>query len=281
MKAHFFDLDTLLLVDNKVWLVSKNNPNEPIIKISKSNFNLLKNGIWKAQRNGIDIGGHTYYFPNDLINDIKIKLAKNNIDISSLFFSMQEFLNPDVIETLDYDLNIDNIQHLKNKTDHIYIICSKNTEENYKKMIKKLEEKLEILGLSIIKYYYISETFYNRDEDGIIYKKLRLLLQHLIGLKTDGDKFTDFELEKYDRVYFYDDDVKTIKSAKNINDYLNMCIKNSNDSEKIKIKEILKNNLFLDVIEVTPNKVNKFIPYEINLKFNNIIKTFESYKRIK
>ena len=45
MKAHFFDLDTILTTDNKVWLVDKTIPNIPIMKISQSDFNLIKNEI--------------------------------------------------------------------------------------------------------------------------------------------------------------------------------------------------------------------------------------------
>ena len=30
MKAHFFDLDTILRIDNKVWIIDKKNPNNPI-----------------------------------------------------------------------------------------------------------------------------------------------------------------------------------------------------------------------------------------------------------
>ena len=46
MRAHFFDLNTAITVESKVWIVSKINPNKPIIKISQSEFNLIKNGIY-------------------------------------------------------------------------------------------------------------------------------------------------------------------------------------------------------------------------------------------
>jgi transposase-like protein len=51
--------------------------------------------------------------------NIKIKCKNLKIDITNLIFSMQEYMNPEVIDSLDYDINIDNLVHLKNTTDDI------------------------------------------------------------------------------------------------------------------------------------------------------------------
>ena len=40
------------------------------------------------------------------------------------------------------DINLENILHLKNTDDDIYVICSKNTKRNYELMISKIEDKL-------------------------------------------------------------------------------------------------------------------------------------------
>ena len=155
MNAHFFDIETILVMDSKVWLVDKNSPNFPVFKISNSDFNLIRSGIYKSKKNSIYFGGSSYWLPDDLMNSIKIKCKNLNIDITDLTFSMQEFMNSDIIETLDYDINIDNLIHLKNKNDDIYFICSKNNKKNYDKIIKKIENKLEEVGLFIKKYYFI------------------------------------------------------------------------------------------------------------------------------
>ena len=42
--SKFLDIDILVNVENKAWIVDKNNPNVPIYKISKSDFNLIKSG---------------------------------------------------------------------------------------------------------------------------------------------------------------------------------------------------------------------------------------------
>jgi hypothetical protein len=277
MKAHFFDIETILVTYSKVWVVDKANPKVPVIKISMSDFNLIKSGIYRSQDNSIYFGGQTYWVPVKLMNDIKIKCKNLRTDITNLAFSMQEFMNPDIIETLDYDINIDNLSHLKNTNDDIYFICSKNTKSNYEKIIKKIEDKLEDLGLIVKKYYFISDTFYNRDLDDVAHKKVRLLLQHLIGIKTEGDKFIDDDLQKYDEVSFYEDDQNTVGLAKDCNRLLEMLIDNSDSSIKSKIKDLLKSvSTFLYVNYVSPNRANRFSVTKVEIKYN-IIKTFERF----
>jgi hypothetical protein len=279
MKAHFFDIDTILITDNKVWIVDKTKPNLPIMKISQSDFNLIKNGVYRSQGNSLEFGGHTYWLPTELFEKLKIKAKNYKADISSIAFSMQEFMNKELIENLDYDINIENILHLKNTDDDIYFICSKNTKSNYELMISKIEDKLKDNGLVIKKFYFISETFYNRKSDDISHKKVRLLLQHLIGLKTDGDKFTDEELEQYDELFFYDDEENVIKLAKDSNKVLNVILSNTDKSTKGIIKDELKSKpRTLFVNHVTGNKVNKIITTKVDIKFSNLITVFESFK---
>lgn len=276
MIAHFFDIESVLVNDGKVWIVDKYNLNSPLMKLSQSDFNLIRKGIYKPHRNKVNLGSTDYWFPTDLFDELKLKCKLNKANITDLSFSMREFLDEDLIDTMNYDINIDNILHLKNTTDDIYFICSENTKSNYEKFIKKIESKLEDNGLVVKKYYFISETFYSRDTDDIAYKKVRLLLQHLIGLKTEGDKFIDEELESYDQINFYDTDEVTIKLAINSNDLLQLLINNSPEL-KSDIKISLKDNKEIIVNRVTPNKVNKFSTTKVKLEYHNLIKTFERF----
>lgn len=282
MIAHFFDIDTILINSGRVWIVDKTVPNIPIMKISQSDFNLIKSGIYKSQGNSIKFSGHVYWLPVHLMETLKIKCKNHRADFSNLGFSMQEFMNKELIESLDYDIDINNILHLKNTDDHIYIICSRNTKRNYELMIKKIEDKLRDNGLIIQNFYFISETFYDRDHDDVAHKKVRLLLQHLVGYKTAGDKFTNEEIEKYDEIYYYDDEENVIKMAIDSNKLLMFLISNSESSVKSLIKEKLKSkDHILYVNFVTNNKVNRFVKTEVVLEYSNLIKVFESfnYKR--
>jgi len=279
MRSHFFDIDTILITNNKVWIVDKLYPNIPLFKIEKSDFNLIKSGIYKSQNNKIEFGGKSYWIPTDLMETLKIKCKTNKSNLSNLIFSMQEFMNKELIENLDYDINLDNLLHLKNTDDDIYIICSKNAKKNYELMIKKVEDKLRDNGLVIKNYYFISETFYNRNEDQISHKKVRLLLQHLIGLKTEGDKFTDEEITPYTEVFFYDDEDSSINLANNCNNVCEFLLSNTENTIKSKIKDILKSEekiLYTNL--VSPNRFNRFQTKKIQLKFSNILKTFEGFK---
>jgi hypothetical protein len=279
MKAHFFDLDAILTTNSKVWIVDKTIPNIPIMKISKSDFNLIKKGIYKSQRNSIDFNGYTYWLPTDLFERLKIKAKNNRTDVSNLAFSLQEFMNKELIENLDYDINLENILHLKNTNDDIYVICSKNTKRNYELMISKIEDKLKENGLFIKKFYFISETFYNRVSDEIAHKKVRLLLQHIVGLKTEGDKFTEEKLDQYDELFFYDNEENAVKLSKESNRLLTVLLSNTDTKLKEIIKEDLKSkNHTLYVNLITGNKVNRFVTTKVDIQFSNLITVFESFK---
>jgi hypothetical protein len=276
--ANFFDINTLITINSKVWIIDKLKPNVPIVKISKSEFNLLKNGVYKKDDIRFTISGQTYWINKELIEKIKIRCKNKDIDISNLSFSMQEFMNKEIIDNDDFIIHMQHIEHLKNINEDIYIICSKNTQVNYEVPMAKLIKKLEEIGISIKKTYFISETFYNRDDDTINLTKVRLLLQHIIGLKTKGGMFTDEELDKYDIINFYDDELNVIELAKNANEVLQFLISNSDDETKNNVKEVLKyNDSILFVNQVTFNRVNRFLKTKVILQWQNLIKTYESF----
>jgi hypothetical protein len=277
-KAFFFDINTLITTNSKVWIVDRDKPNKPILRIPKSDFNLIKKGVYKKDNINFEMQGDSYWISKDLFDQIKIKSKNQNLNISKLAFSMQEFMNKDIIENNDFTIHLENIRHLKNTSGDIYIICSKNTKNNYELIISKLEEKLKDIGLVVKSYYYISETFYNRDEDDINNKKVRLLIQHLIGMKTEGDKFTHTEITKYNVINFYDDEARVIELAKNTNNVLQFLIENSEDLVKDRVKEVLKQDVCELVInQVTFNKVNLFVTSKVVLQYQNVIKKFESF----
>jgi hypothetical protein len=276
--AHFFDIDTLIKVDSQVWIVSKMKPSIPIIKITQSEFNLIKKGIYRKHNSPLTMSGENYWLPQNLLDELKIKAKNYKVDITDLVFSMQEFMNSSVIENLDYKILTNHFQHLKNKTDDIYVICSKNNKKNYEVIISKLESELEKMGLIIKNYYYLSETFYNRDSDYISHKKIRLLLQHLIGYKTDDDKFIDEQITKYDRIYFYDDEPNVITLSLGINDILHFLMKKTDNNISSIIRDLIKEyDHVLVVNRITNNRINPIDSKEVIIEWSNIIKTFERF----
>ncbi len=279
MNAHFIELDIILKTESKPWIVDKQNPNIPIMKMDISEFNLFKSGVYKSQGNKISFNGKVFWLSNEFMNKLKVKSKKYKVDISNLGVSMQEFLNPEVIENIKFDIDISLFRPIINTNDDIYIICSKNTKSNFEKQISKLEEKLEEIGLKIKKYYYISETFYNKDDDEISYLKSKLILQHLLGLKTDGDKLSNEEVESYNQITFYDDNLKSIQMCRDINNILENLLLKTEKEIKLLVKDKIKNddNLLL-IKEFTHNKANRFKEYNVQLEYSNIIKSFENFK---
>ena len=282
MGAHFFDIDVLVDINSKVWLISKTKPSSPVLKISKHEFNLIKKGIYKRYNQRLMIGDTYYWLSDGIMNNLKVRCKNLRCNITDLSFSMQEFMNPSVVENLDFLIKEYHFGHLKNTKDDIFVICSKNTEKNYKVVVDKLVEKMADVGLVIKDFYYLSETFYNRDKDNISHTKVKLLLQHLIGYKSEGDKFIVDEIKQYDRVYFYDDELNAISLANDCNTIFDFIISNTDDSLKSIIKDIIKEGDKVVIVnKVTNNKVNPFVVKEIRIMWSNIKKTFESfiYKR--
>jgi len=271
-------LNVLLEINNQAWVVDKKNANTPIVKISKSDFNLIKSGIFKKQGNKIDFNGRTYYLPIDLMNKIKIKAKSYNIDFANLAISLQEFMNKTLIDEMEFEINKDIIVELKNKNDDIYIICSNQTKKSYETIIEKIKEEFEKNGLRIKTFYPISENFMNQNDDDIKFKKMRLLLQHLVGYKTDGDKFKDEEITRYDQIHFYDNYYEILKIKKEINNLLEYLLTRTDDGLRSVIKENVQEfKPILWVHRENENQLNKRSSEKIILNISKIVKTFENF----
>ena len=279
VRAHFFDINVLLDIDSQAWVVSKKNPNVPIMKISKSNFNLIKSGIYRKQENKIEFNGHVFWLPTKMMNALKIKAKRNKIDFSQLAISLQEFINSEIIENLDYNINLDIISELKNSTDDIYIICSKQNKRNYEPIISKIQEKLIEEGLLIKDFYYINENFLNQNDDEVKIKEMRLLLQHLLGYKTENNKFIDKEVERYDQVFFYDNNLDTLKVCDDINNLLETILSKTDNGLRDVIKEdIVDFRPTLFVNKINDNLYNRKETKKVIINLSTLIQKFESFE---
>lgn len=277
--AHFFDIDCLVRVENKAWVVDKKNPKTPLLKISKSDLHLIENGIYRSQNNKIDFNGRTFWLPSNLYNKIKVKAKVNKTDLASLAISLQEFYNTPVIDELEFEFNLDTILTLKNTQPKIYIICSKQTKKNYSTIIEKLKEELLNHGLKIETFYYITDSFYNIDNDEVKFKKIRLLLQHLVGYKTSGTAFSNEQITHYTKIYFYDDQMDTIELSKQFNPLLNYLYENTRDGLKDIIKENIEElNPCLIVNKINDNQYNRLETTKVILDLSKFVKTFETFK---
>jgi hypothetical protein len=278
MKAYFVDIECLLKVTNKAWIIDKSKPNIPIMKISKYDFNLFKSGIYKSQGNKIDFNGQIFWLPTDVYQKLKVKVKNNEASLGNLAVSLQEFVNKELIENIEYEFNLDLIRRLKNKIDDIYVVCSRQTKSSFQTIIDKLEKEMLEDGIQIKKFYFITETFYNETEDSILFKKIRLYLQHLVGYKTDDKKFEDTELTRYDKIMVYDSSRSILNLKQQTNTTLKTILNKSSES----LAKVIKENVDefkprLEVNYLTDNEINKVQSFEIQLDYSNLIRSFENY----
>lgn len=278
MRAHFFDIDTLIKSDAKVCVVDKGKPSLILMRIPVSDFNLIRNGVYRAQGNRIAFAGTDYFLPDEVMNGLKIACKKARVDVSNLAFSMREFMDPELIGMSNHSVDLDAFRHLTNTQDDVYILCSRNTKKAYGTVIDRLEEKMAELGVKPKRYYFVSETFYHRDEDAVIFDKVRLVLQHLVGLRTDGRRFTDEVVEAYDSVHLYDDDRETTEMALGASDVLAVLAGNSEESVRDMIRDSVGAGRVLEVSLVTTNRVRKFETARVSIEYGKLIRSFESFR---
>lgn len=277
-KAHFFDIDTLVKLDSKAWIVDKKNPNNPLLKISKSDLHLIESGIYKNHNNKIEFNGKTFWIPTELYNKIKIKAKVNKTDLANLAISLQEFYNKQVIDELDLTFNLDTLITLKNTQPDIYIVCSRQTKDSYQTIVEKLKEKLYEEGLKVKAFYYIYESFYDIDNDEVRFKKIKLILQHLIGYKTSGNSFTGDEITRYQQIYFYDDQLDTLELSNQVNPLLNFLYSKTRKGLRDVIKEnVVEFEPFVIFNKINDNQFNRLETKKINLELSRFIQSFESY----
>lgn len=280
--AHFFDLDTVITSDAKVWIVDKSRPSFAVHKISQSDFNLVRSGVFRSRGNRINFAGHDYWLSDTIMSEVNVACKRHRANTSNLAFSMREFMDEDLIRSSNHRVNEQVLRHLKNSPDDVYFICSRNTKSSYERMIEKVESRLEELGVKPTNYYYVSENFYESNEDDVAWDKCRLMLQHLLGLKSEGTKFSAQEVKRYDAVHFYDEDHRAVAMMDSIKDALQLMLAKSDVSEKDVIREVIKTfrpELVINV--VTPNIKNIFSRNSVRLEYANIMKTFESYGKFR
>jgi hypothetical protein len=281
MTAHIFDLESLLHIEQYAWIVDKANPNIPLMKITESDLNLIKNGIYKSHGNLVIFNGKKYYLPNNLMNELKIRSKNQKIGLSNLGISMQEFLNDNITEDLKVDVLKENFNHLKNTTDDIYIICTKLFTRTHTNAIKLVEKKLEDAGLKVKQFIYINKSLYSQDNDLNAFKKSTIILEKMLGYKIAVDKFLEKGDMCYDTVCYYDDKFPIIQNINRIDDVYEFVRAHSDKNIVNEIHEYInKYEPKLITHLVTTNKFNLFEKKEIVFSEFKKIRMYESFTRI-
>lgn len=264
--CHIFNIDnTLIDFDRQVWVIEKSNPNKCIMKIDKSEFDLIKNGVYKSFGISINFGGKKYFVDDIFIQKLNDSVKKE-IEINELTFSFREYIEPESIDNLKITYDLAPIKHLKSSNDDIYFVTSKTTEENYKNIHNKLIEKLKDNGIIVNQTYYLNSSYFAQSSDENMKKISYVVISNLLGRNIRKDELMDTNDREYTSVNYYDSNYVTINKLKlQIKEFLN----------NLTTKEVNK-RLYLN--KVTSNELNIIEREEIEL-YDKYIKTFESFSR--
>lgn len=269
--SHIYHIDSLIGIERFVWIVDKTNTSYPLHKLSEWEFNIIKSNIFRPKNNRIKFNGVDYFLDTELINKIKVKLKRNDFDINNLSFSMREYLDSSIIENLKFEVKWNNINHLKNSLDDIYILFPKWMNKKYDKLISKFTEQLKNNGFNIKGIYWIDEYFYSKDTDINIYKRGLILVTHLSGYKVEDSKFSE-DFIKYKEVYYYENNSNILKNLKDN-------IKNIFDKIYKESDKVISDSLSINLVETTNNEFNSLLSEKVNVYISKIVESFRLFRR--
>lgn len=286
----FFDLDnTLWYIRSDVWVIDKNKPSDPILKISPIEFALIKNGVYVKDDILVEYNNEKFFISRDMMERIQRK--SKNIRLGNIGISYVEFFDDDILNKKDVQLLLNNIKHLIGKDVEIGVLTARSDRKKHANLLNKLRIKLKEYGLEINKIYFVSESIRAIGHfDKVVYDKNKVLLEHLIGLTIENNKFLPIKKEAYNKVYFYDDVKSNILNSNNLQEYFDFLVRNSEDECIEFINNRLKNNMVILVNNlVTNNELNPFetttikllspIKFPIKVVDNKLTVKFEEFNR--
>jgi len=288
-KIHFFDLDgTLLNIHSDIWIIDKDKPYKPVIKIPMLEFSLIRNGIYKKFNLPLKYNGETFFISEELFKKIKKKSKSENLNRFGISFN--NFYDKKILNKSKIDYLLDNIEHLRNvKNIDIGILTARSNSYNLSDIINNLRLKLKDMNLTLNKIFFVGNKFSVYTDSETSLKKVHILLEHLVGFKIENNKFVFSKQDWYQEVNFYDDFVTNINYANDIQNIFNNILKNSDEEIKsVVINRVSDNTLILNNYLITNNELNRFKKTTISLyepiKYplieNNIIKNFSVFENV-
>jgi hypothetical protein len=285
-----FDLDnTLWYIKSDIWIIDKDKPNIPILKISPIEFSLIKSGVYTKDEILIEYNNNKFFISKDILERLQRKIK--NLKLSKLGISYSEFFDDDILNKKDVKLLLNNIKHLIDTNTEIGVITARSDRKKHANLLNKLRVKLKEYGLEIDKIYFVSETIKDIDnQDKVVYNKNKILLEHLIGLNIDDDHFVPIKKDAYNKVYFYDDVKSNIMNSNNLQEYFDFLVRNSDDECVEYINNRFNNHTLLLINNlITNNEFNPFetkiikllppVKYPLSVSNNKLTVKFENFRK--
>jgi len=264
-KLHVFDLDgTLWQIDSKVWILDKEEPHKPIIRLDSYEISKILSGLYRKDNLKIEYNGSDYFISNDIFNKVK---KKSFLPIERLGISWIEFYDDKYLNNTKSKFLFNNIKHLRGKDEPICLLTGRAHRDRHAEILNILRKKLMDIDIQIYKIYFVSDKFYSTHNENISLNKTHILLEHLIGLKIEDGKFKPFKQDWYSDVYFYDDDKMNIDYANDIQTIFDRVLKNTDDDLfKVAIERLNNYDIVLNNNLVTNNEINVFDTNKVILK---------------
>lgn len=276
-ELHCFDFDVLVDMDYKIRIINIDRPEKTIMCIDKHEFFLILNGSYISDNLPIKYNGKKFYICKKLFDKIQ-KCRRTPIEEIGL--SLSNLYNNEELDNTKIKILMNNIRHLRNRRDcDIVLMLDKNNRKNYENIINKLRMTMLNENLGIYKLYFLSDKIQLRINQKIILRKAEVILEHLIGLKINGNAFVPLNQDKYENVTFYDDDEYVINALKNsLSDIFKFYYNNSKEEmQKLVENRVNKKELKVFLNVASQNEVNRFKTYEIDLMRNS----YDGFKHIK
>jgi len=263
-EIHFFDLDgTLWSMSSMIWIIDKEYPNKPLMKLTYKEYVIIRSGIYRKDDILVSYNGQDYNISQKLLD--KLQKIKPAITKERIGFSFIELLDNKFINKVKF--LISNIYHLRgDKNVHIGFLSARWDRHKDGAFLNQLRIQLKDLDIDVDKIFFVSDNLEYTVSEKAAYRKCQVLLEHLVGFKIDKNKFIPIKQDKYDNVYFYDDEVKNINICQDIQNYFNELILNTEDEVYNIIKKRLKDKKLKLITNWTSNnEYNRFITNEITL----------------
>jgi len=256
-KIIFFDLDGVLWdIDSKVWIIDKEEPSKPIIRLTKNEISQILFGSFFKQKLKIEYNGEEYFISEKIFNNVN---KKKKLSIERLGLSWLEFYDDSNINNTKMKILLKNVEHLRNNNNVISILSGRAYQDRHGKILNKLRLSLLDIDISIYKIYFVSKKFYFKHNEEISLNKSHILLEHLLGVKIEDDKFITKKQDWYNEVHFYDDNKMNIDYANDIQVLFERIMKKTDDELFALIIDRVKNNKLTLVNHlVVNNDINKF-----------------------
>ena len=259
------DLDgTLWNLDVCPWIILKEDPSTPILRVEKNDRTLIENGSINSDFI-IDHCGRRMNLSDSLVKKIQSK-AGRKVTPEKVGLSYAEWIMPEELaKQADNMFYYDGvIKDLAKKPGDTVVLTSRYNQGKHTALLMNLDRHLADYKVKVKEYHFVGNSNAYPDKESNAAKKAYVVLQYLMGLQIDRIKkrFLQQACDSYVLVDFYDDEPLNLANVENLQSYLNTCFYNSDQDVKRMVLERL--NLTKLVVHINRATGNTLKPYEKN-----------------